>query len=360
MTQSPSNTEKIGLFLDVFRGREDVFAAHWQNGTKQGYKPVSLKLSASFILDHFQGKRTLGLYPLLSDNTCWLIAGDFDNHDGQRDPLTDVKEYYAVCEVQGIPCYVLRSRSGKGYHAYVFFKAPVAAWKARTVALALLEEAQVITKESASSFDRLFPNQNALSGKGYGNLIALPFQGNAAKDGHTLLLDPGSDFTEPYADQWECLQDLKPIDEATLDSLIDEWHLDRLETISHLPAISTEDNYERLFECNFIKWCSENPEKVPEPLWYALLSNVVCLRPGGYSMAHELSRGYPQYTRQETDEKLHHALDGPGPHTCTYIRDNGFKCPKVCSVMAPAGLWGNNRNGEPENVHRVTATLIKT
>ncbi|WP_440310964.1 TOTE conflict system archaeo-eukaryotic primase domain-containing protein, partial [Klebsiella pneumoniae] len=77
-----------------------------------------------------------------------------------------------------VACYVLRSKSGKGYHAYIFFKEAVPAWKARLVLFAILREAGCIGDDAeVSSFDRLFPNQDALSGKGFGNLIALPFQG---------------------------------------------------------------------------------------------------------------------------------------------------------------------------------------
>ena len=95
-------------------------------------------------MEHIKGDHILGVYPLLTDNTCWFLAFDFDNHDGKRDPLKDVLQLYAVCEVQEITCYVLRSRSGNGYHVYIFFDSPVPAWKARLVGLALLQEAQLV------------------------------------------------------------------------------------------------------------------------------------------------------------------------------------------------------------------------
>lgn len=64
------------------------------------------------------------------------------------------------------------------------------------MANALLQEAQIYSDDS--SFDRLFPSQDQLSGKGFGNLIALPFQGTAAKQGNTVLLDPKTGFINPY------------------------------------------------------------------------------------------------------------------------------------------------------------------
>jgi len=78
-----------------------------------------------------------------------------------------------------------------------------------------------------SSFDRLFPNQDKLpeNGKGLGNLISMPFQGDAGKKGHTLFLDPDTGYKEPYPDQWEVLVNIKKTNEADLDRLIEDWNL---------------------------------------------------------------------------------------------------------------------------------------
>ena len=53
------------------------------------------------------------------------------------------------------------------------------------------------------SYDRLFPSQDFLPRQGFGNLIALPLQGECRKKGTTVFLDPSS--LEPFADQWELL-----------------------------------------------------------------------------------------------------------------------------------------------------------
>ena len=74
-----------------------------------------IPLSNSLIIAHFRGKHILRVYPILKDNTCHFIAADFDNHSGDRDPLEDLKSFKEVCEVQDIPVYILRSKSGAGY-----------------------------------------------------------------------------------------------------------------------------------------------------------------------------------------------------------------------------------------------------
>jgi len=232
--------------IEVFKGRRDVVAKFWQSKAgKYGYSPMCnnewtavcnkpcwgctnadyIQLSDSLILDHFKGKHILGIYPLLQDNTCHFIAADLDSGNGSN-PYDDAVKYRECCLVQDLPCYLLRSKSGKGYHAYIFFDKPVPAWKARLVAFAVLLEAEVIGEDvKLTSFDRLFPNQDELSGKGFGNLIALPFQGQGAKQGHTLMLDPETDFKESFKNQFEILGKISRVTETQLDELIKSWDL---------------------------------------------------------------------------------------------------------------------------------------
>lgn len=50
------------------------------------------------------------------------------------------------------------------------------------------------------SYDRLFPSQDLASRDSFGNLIALPLQAAAMRDGNSVFLDP--ETLEPVADQW--------------------------------------------------------------------------------------------------------------------------------------------------------------
>ncbi len=148
-----------------------------------------------FCRNRLVRRHVLGIYPMLPDHTCRVLVADFDDHSGNRNPLKDVLAFHEVCMVQDLPGHVLRSRSGNGFHVWFFFEKPVPAWKARCVGIALLREAEIIGLETdMSSFDRLFPAQDRISGKGFGSLVALPFQGNAVRKGHTLFLDPDTGF----------------------------------------------------------------------------------------------------------------------------------------------------------------------
>jgi hypothetical protein len=247
------NNRKVFLefYKTAFKGRPDVVARYYKSKKGSGYAPICanmwqngicqqpekscrncpnkdyVPLNDDLLIKHLEGGHILGVYPLLANNSCWFMAFDFDNHDGSHDPFTDVKRFYDICEVQEIPCYLLRSKSGTGYHCYIFFDKPMPAWKARLVGFALLQEAQVVEDDTTiSSFDKLFPCQDELTPtRPLGNLIGMPFQGKAAKDGHTLFLNPGTDFQEPFLDQLEALQSITRVTEAKLDEIIQDWGL---------------------------------------------------------------------------------------------------------------------------------------
>lgn len=84
--------------------------------------------------------------------------------------------------------------------------------------LSLLTEARIIsTFDKNSSFDRLFPNQDILSGKALGNLIALPFHRPAMDKGNSCFIIP--ETMEPYPDQWQFLETIHKAQIAILDNL---------------------------------------------------------------------------------------------------------------------------------------------
>ncbi len=377
-------SDLLPLVKEVFKGRTDVIAQRFgkpyyplcANIWKKDVCPMSMKsgscsackvtayipFSDKHLEDHIAGKKIHGVYPLLKDNTCHFIAADFDDHEKEDypvNPLLDVEKYYYAAYEQDLDCYVLRSKSGKGYHVYIFFKDPVPAMKARTVVMALLKEAQVIGDDVInSSFDKFFPTQDKHSDPdSIGNLIALPFQGIAMQGDHTVILDPDSGFKTAYADQVEILSTIKYATEADLDRVINEWGLSANEEkpVTSPIVVRTEtiksfrtDNVtiDELMKCAFLKHAYENQASLSEPLWYAMVSNIACLSPNGEELCHEFSKGHPNYNKAETDRKIRHSLQDTKPHTCKHIKEKGFKCLESCKVKSPAGLF-----------HRIDRTL---
>ena len=220
-----SRQERVELFMSLFKGRTDVFARRWEkwNGGVSGYAPVYtdqdkesyVPLTNDWTEKHLIGTATLGVYPLLKDNTSNFIVADFDG-DGWQ---STVRKFLDVCTKHALPVATERSRSGNGAHVWCFFDAPYPAYKSRGAFLSLLREAGCIDPlEKNEGFDRLFPNQDYLSGKGLGNLIALPLQGASRKNGNTVFVEPSNDF-ETVSDQWQYLHDLPRTSIKQLDRL---------------------------------------------------------------------------------------------------------------------------------------------
>jgi len=232
-------TYQIQLFKSVFKGREDVFAVRWENGKKCGYMPAYsydpylyrahkirggtfqnytdktyLPYSDKEIAKHLHGEQLIGIYPLLTDNTSWFITADFDDENW----LEECKLFLKVCRENLIPAYLERSRSGKGGHIWIFFESPYPAIRSRKIILSLLESSGVFSVfDKSSSFDRLFPNQDFLSGKGLGNLIALPLYKKTWAQGNSCFLD--METFQPIQNQFDFLNNIKRITTSKLNEL---------------------------------------------------------------------------------------------------------------------------------------------
>jgi superfamily II DNA or RNA helicase len=231
--------EKLTIFKSLFKGREDIYATRWEKGNKNGYSPAYTfdpyhykahrmkggtfqnyenkqyqTLTDGQIIKHLEGDQLIGLYPLLKDNTSWFIAADFDEDNWAEECKTFIK----ICENKNIPAYLERSRSGKGGHVWIFFEENYSAFKSRTIFKSLLEEAGVFSLfDKSSSFDRLFPNQDYLSGKGFGNLIALPLNKTSWNNGNSCFINP--ETLLPIENQWEFLKTIRKITITELENL---------------------------------------------------------------------------------------------------------------------------------------------
>jgi P4 family phage/plasmid primase-like protien len=113
-------------------------------------------------------------------------------------------------------------------------------------------------------------------------------------------------------------------------------------TAQELRQFPRPDTEFLLKECNFLNWSFEKPEEVLEPQWYAALSIVGAL-PNGRDIAHQMSKGHPDYSYDHTETKLTQAMDASGPRTCGNIDTLSDKC-RSCKyfgqVTSPIMLRG--------------------
>ena len=174
ITNYSSQEEKINLFRSLFKGREDVYPKRLESlkTGKTGYQPVCknewsvkicrkpkiscsdcknrefLPVTNEVVRNHLLGfnpdevsKRdfTIGVYPLLLDETCWFLAIDFDKSSW----MEDVSAFSRTCKSYNVPFALERSRSGKGGHIWIFFVEPIPASLARKLGSFLLTETMV-------------------------------------------------------------------------------------------------------------------------------------------------------------------------------------------------------------------------
>ncbi len=239
MTQYSATSDNIRLFRSLFKGREDVFAVRWEKGKKSGYAPAYFfdpyhyrmyksgggdfrnytgkkhrPLSDQEITKHLNGEQIVGIYPLMQGNTSWFLVADFDGENW----IAECRLFLQACLEKGITAYLERSRSGNGGHVWIFFSAPYPALKSRMIFIRVLEGAGIFSKfDKESSFDRLFPSQDNLRGKGFGNLIAFPFQKLAMDQGNACFLAVKS--LKPFDDQVAFLKSVQRVPLEKLDQL---------------------------------------------------------------------------------------------------------------------------------------------
>ena len=249
--------ERVALFQSLFKGREDVFARRWfsQTTMKGGYQPVCVNewrrgvcdkkkfkciecpnrsfapLTPQDIYRHLEGKHenccdVIGLYVILTDNTCSFLCADFDDKSCKHGYKEDVLAFVGVCKDWQIPYAIERSRSGNGAHVWIFFVEPIPAFKARRLGIAILTESMTRNgRMSFNSYDRFFPNQDRIPEGGLGNLVALPLQGKARKNLNSVFVD---DNFLAYKDQWAFLYSINKVNENTIDGLLNKHVYDNL------------------------------------------------------------------------------------------------------------------------------------
>ncbi|MFC2046555.1 DEAD/DEAH box helicase family protein [Chloroflexota bacterium] len=249
VTNQSSPEAKIALFRRLFRGREDVYARRFesQRTGKKGYQPVCrnewvsgicekpkarcndcahrdfLPITDNVVRNHLLGvdpqdrsRRdfTMGVYPMLLDETCWFLAIDLDKASWQE----DAKAFWETCNLSDVPVALERSRSGNGGHFWFFFSEPIPAALARRMGTLLLTQTMERRPEiGLDSYDRFFPSQDTLSRGGFGNLIALPLQKKPREKGNSLFLD--GTFV-PYHDQWAFLSSLRRITRQEVEAVV--------------------------------------------------------------------------------------------------------------------------------------------
>ena len=267
-----------------------------------------MALTDNYISNHLAGRDevcrdVIGLYPLMEANLCKFLTMDFDTHvpqaqmsitsshangaiatyaHGAKNQATWKGDILAVHKTfldYGINSYIEISRSGNGGHLWIFFEETISARLARSLGTAIIK-ASMQKRHSIpfESFDRFFPNQDEIPKGGYGNLIALPLQGRAVKEGHSVFVD--ENFV-PYEDQWALLSSIYKVSERVVRKTISE-----IEN-SFFDFVEKDESENETKKSNTITIPSENKESLNQSDFPAtvkiVLSNYVQIAKKGIS-----------------------------------------------------------------------------
>ena len=192
--------------------------------------------------------------------------------------------------------------TGHGYHAYWLLEEPFPLdTPERIVAEAALKALQVSVLGSDNVSD-------------LARVLRVPWSYNVKDADYPALVKVLSLQENRY--DWDSLLELLPWEEA----------LPRADL--SMGGKLAEESYHGLDEVmrsDFIIYCREHATTLSEPLWYAMISNLIGFR-GGRMAIHQLSQPHPKYTYGGTERKIAHALrDAPAPHSYQHIADHGFR-----------------------------------
>ena len=342
-------------FADLFQGRSDVYAEgyeHPDNPEKLAYRPIYEPFTPDVLKDHFNGKRAIGVYPIVDDQVKWF-AIDFDAPKGPvEDPFQAAweaaKKQMEVLTREGFNVYLERSRSGKGVHIWGFFDEPVPASVVRDWLKPLLLDEE---SDEADTLDRVFPAQPIVAPGKLGSLIALPFSGAVRAKGFSSFLDPETKAVVPPREWMDAVR----VNSAVV---VRKAALDGPQTVALKDQVAVGNGTDTglrpkqlltgalkvisPYGCKFMRHCWTERKTLDEPLWYPAIQQATCFR-NGREFAHAISQGYTKdgraaYNKATVDAKFDQAWNNP-PIGCAWIHDNypQFACDS-CPMKAPYHL----------------------
>ncbi|HEY8542089.1 MAG TPA: CRISPR-associated primase-polymerase type A1 [Pseudothermotoga sp.] len=208
----------IKKFLDLFSGREDVFAIQMD----EGYYPVRLPMKEKDVLEHLNGEKTLGLYVLRSDNNIKFAAFDIDFKKGFENNYQSAlrlcrQSVMNICEklkIENIKYHVEFS-GNRGYHIWIFFDRWLQAYKVRFILRKIVESISIDDQISVE----IFPKQSDTGG-GLGNLIKLPLGIHRKTKNRCPFVDENF---EPVHNQYDYLLKIEPNDSDVIEKLYKEF-----------------------------------------------------------------------------------------------------------------------------------------
>jgi hypothetical protein len=328
----------IDHFLALFSGREDRFARQWANKSenKHGYVPVDRPMDRADIEEHIRGVKTCGIYLMKSDATVSAAVIDMDLAKKFRMAKVTAEDRQTIYREREYLLTRIREMSGdlglkplvefsggKGFHFWFLFNPPLAAGMARN---ALSRVTDSLARDVTAFHLEVFPKQDYLSGKGYGNLVKLPL-GVHRLTGKRSFFVACRDHTD--AAQLEFLMTVHPTDPGRLISILNTP--ENAEVVLH-PALKTiADKHPKIYtvECRcaplaqIAAVCRSGKELTLRE--EKMLYQTIGFLPEGKAYLHDLMAFQPDYNTHLVDYKL------------SRVRGTPLGCRRIHSLLNYAG-----------------------
>lgn len=215
----------IRFFLELFRGREDVWAKQWvgKDGA-HGYSPQYSAFDENVLKKHLSGELTVGVYIIRLDNTVNFFVLDIDikkevfektlqSQDTAREIKRKMREFLRelIRIVSQFFDFAIEFTGGRGVHLWFFLETPCEA-------LEIYEFGKIfinyISDKIPSEFSvEFFPKQS--SAEKLGNLVKLPLGVHKKYDNRSFFL---SKELEPVSSPFDYLRSVKKVSKEDIYS----------------------------------------------------------------------------------------------------------------------------------------------
>ena len=310
---------------------------------------------ARALQDHNPGARSRGTKDTICFNPGLFIEvdtreGPHGSKENPTDPMTlpkDMDEGLKLLAEAGMPKPTNVIHSGGGFHAHYLYESPP---------MLLTDEDRAFESELSRKFQSVA--REKFKAAGY-TLDSTPDLARMCRVPATLnhkstpaktvqLCDVGERIDRALLVEWLDQQPSTP-SKAMATRIADPLSV-LISNIAYTESVRPvkpggpkEDFLSPIIAgCAFMEHTILNAEKLSEPEWHSQVS-ITCRVVSGAERTHEISKHYPEYTVQETDAKIAHALTASGPATCNHIADRvGFegcvRCPFRASITSPMNL----------------------
>jgi hypothetical protein len=333
-----SRQEAFARYIGLFSGREDCFARQWADRAegRSGYVPERRPFGPAELEEHLAGRRTYGIYLLQTDARVRTAVLDADLAMKFRQPKLTADDKRAVLRERQ---YLMRRiievsqqagarpliefSGGKGFHFWYFFEPPAAAGEARR----FLDRVRGSVAGDLQAFDiEVFPKQDALSGKGLGNLVKLPLGLHRLTGKRSFFIECAERSNEAQLAFLSCV---KPVDAKKLEAFLGASTA--AEVIAYPRVAKWAQEFPELFQlekccpplghliaaCQAGRTLSVREEKV--------LFHTVGFLPRAKTLLHRLLAEQSEYNPHLVDFKI------------SRLRGSPLGCRRIHSLLAFAG-----------------------